>query len=83
MTTRTWTVRSSEDVGRAIAEIRRTRDLTQQDLAADAGMRRDWLAKLESGRSNRVLEQLLRLLRRLGAQVTISYDDEPQQRPSG
>ena len=72
---RTFTVRSSEDLGRAVAEIRRSRGLTQEELAAEGGLTRSWLAKLELGRSTPVLDHLLRLLRRLGATVTVSFGD--------
>lgn len=75
MATRTWNVRSTADMGRAIAEIRRERDLTQAELAAEGGLSRHWLAKLETGHSTPVLDHLLRLLRRLGATVTITFGD--------
>ena len=72
---RRWVVRSGEDIGRAIGEIRQSHGLTQQALAAQAGLSRTWLAKLETGRSAVVLDHLLRTLRRLGATVTITFDD--------
>ena len=70
-----WIVRSSADVGRAVADIRRRSNLTQEELAASVGIGRSWLSKLESGASSRVLEHLLRLLRRLGATITITFND--------
>lgn len=75
MAPRNWSVRSGEDMGRAIAEIRHERGLTQAELAAQGGLSRNWLAKLEAGRSTPVLDHLLRLLRRLGATVTITFED--------
>lgn len=75
MVERRWVVSSGEDLGRAIAEIRQSRGLTQQALAAQAGLSRTWLAKLETGRSSVVLDHLLRTLRRLGATVTVTFDD--------
>lgn len=71
-----YAVRSAEDLGRAIAEIRRSKRLTQAELAARSGMSRDSLAQFEIGRSGRALGQLLRLLRRLGATVTITAGDD-------
>lgn len=71
---RQWTIRSAEDFGRSIAEIRHARGLTQNALAAQGGISRHWLAKLEAGHSTPVLEHLLRLTRRLGATITITYD---------
>lgn len=68
-----WSVRSTSDIGRAIGEIRRSKHLTQADLATQVGISRESLAQLEAGRSGRVLDHLLRILRRLGATVTISF----------
>ncbi len=68
----TWTIGSAADFGRAIADIRARRGLTQERFAAQAGLSRVYLAQIESGRSARLLEHLLRLLRRAGATVTIT-----------
>lgn len=73
-----YVVRSPEDLGRTVAEIRRSRELTQAQLAASSGMSRDSLAQLERGRQGRSIELLLRLLRRLGATITITVE-----RPDG
>lgn len=75
MARRTWVVRSGEDLGRAVAEIRHGHGLTQEQLAAQAGLSRTWLTKLEAGRSATVLDHLLRLLRRLGATVTVTFEE--------
>jgi transcriptional regulator with XRE-family HTH domain len=74
MAVRTWVVRSGEDLGRAVAEIRHEQGLTQAELAQQGAISRTWLAKLESGRSAVVLDHLLRLLRRLGATVTVTFE---------
>ncbi len=74
--TRTWVVRSGADFGRAIADIRVARGMTQAQLASSAGMERPYLAKIETGRSVRLLEHVLRILRRLGATVTITLGDD-------
>lgn len=75
---RRWVVRSGADIGRAIADMRAARNLTQEDLAGKTGITRAYIAKLETGRSVSLLEHLLRILRRLGATVTISMDDDGQ-----
>ena len=67
-----YIVRSPEDLGRAIGEIRKSQNQTQAQLAAHCGMSRDTVAQLERGRQGRSIELLLRLLRRLGATVTIT-----------
>lgn len=52
-------------------------DLTQEQLAESAGLSRGYLAHLESGRSGRLLEHMLRVLRRAGATVTITWPGDP------
>jgi len=69
-------VRSGSDLTTAVGEIRRARQLTQNDLAEDGGISRSYLSQIEAGRSVSLLEHTLRLLRRLGAEVTISFDTE-------
>lgn len=69
---RTWIVRSPEDLGRAIAGARTQRGLTQEGLAAEADIERTYLARLEAGASPLVLERALRALRRMGATVTVT-----------
>lgn len=71
---RQWTIRSAEDFGRTIAEIRQSQGLTQSALAERDGISRHWLAKLEAGRSTPVLDHFLRLTRRLGATITITFE---------
>jgi len=50
--------------------------LTQEQLAERSGLTRAYLAHLESGRSVRLLEHMLRVLRRAGATVTVSWSGE-------
>jgi transcriptional regulator with XRE-family HTH domain len=75
---RSWTIRNPGDLGRAIAGVRAAKGLTQSELAAQAGIGRSYLAQLEAGASQLVLERSLRALRRMGANVTITLpgDDE-------
>lgn len=67
-------VRSERDLGLALREARRSRGLTQADLAEQIGIERAYLAALEAGRSTRLVGHLLRSFRRLGVNVTISWD---------
>jgi transcriptional regulator with XRE-family HTH domain len=71
-----WSVRSTADLGRAIAGVRARRRLTQQQLAEQAGLERSYLARLEGGASTLALERALRLLRRMGATVTVSLPED-------
>lgn len=68
---RTWTVRSPEDLGRALRGVRDSRGLTQASVAESAAMDRTYLARLESGPNSIALERTLRALRRMGAQVEV------------
>lgn len=74
MATRTWMIRTPSDLGRTIADIRTAQHRTQADVAAESGLTREYVAKLETGRTSPLLEHLLRLLRRLGATVTVTFD---------
>ena len=77
---RSWTLSSAEDFGRAIAGVRQARNLTQSDLAELAGIRENYLAKLEAGTVTPiVLARVVRALRRMGATVTVTIgqDDGP------
>jgi transcriptional regulator with XRE-family HTH domain len=70
-----WTVRSPGDLGRAIAGVRAERGLTQAKLAEEADIDRTYLARLEAGATALILERSLRVLRRMGATVTVTIDD--------
>jgi HTH-type transcriptional regulator / antitoxin HipB len=75
----TWQIRSGADLGRSIADLRGRQGMTQSELAVRVGLSRDYLAKIEGGRTVSLLEHSLRILRRMGATVTISWepDDGP------
>lgn len=71
-TTRQWVIRSPQDFGRTIADLRTLRGLTQEELAKQGGISRNYLAQLERGLTVAMLDRVLRLLRRLGADVTVT-----------
>lgn len=70
---RLYAVRRGSDLGAAVAEARRARGLTQAELAAQLGVDRTYVAAIERGRSNRLMDHLLRALRRLGAEVVVTW----------
>lgn len=74
--THRWSVRSPADLGRAVAGVRYERKLTQEELAAELGIERSYLARLEAGASTLLLERALRALRRLGATVTVTLPED-------
>lgn len=71
---RTWTIRSSQDLGRTLGDVRKLRDLTQQQLAEMTGMRRDYLSQLESSSDTLEVRRLILALRRLGADITVTVE---------
>lgn len=64
-------VRSGADIGRALAELRAGAGLTQREMGELVGLTDQYVSKIESGRTVSLLEHELRMLRRLGARVTI------------
>jgi transcriptional regulator with XRE-family HTH domain len=73
--TRHWIIRSPADLGRAVAGVRAAHDATQAELAAELGIDRSYLARLEAGASTLALERALRALRHMGATVAVSFED--------
>lgn len=73
----TWVIHSGADFGLAIAGVRLSRGLTQSELAVRAGLSREYIAKIEAGRTVSLLEHELRTLHRMGARVwvTLPLDD--------
>lgn len=70
-----WVLRRGGDLGRAIAGVRAARGMTQTEVAGATGIDRTYLARLETGATVVLLDRALRILRRLGASVTIHLDD--------
>lgn len=71
-----WTVGSAADLGRAVAGVRREKGLTQEHLAERGGFDRSYLARLEGGATTLLLQRSLRVLRRMGARVTVELPDD-------
>jgi len=46
--------------------------MTQEELARQGAISRNYLARLETGLTVALLDRVLRLLRRLGAEVTVT-----------
>lgn len=80
---RTMLVRSAGDLGAAVAEARRLKGLTQEQLAAQSGIERTYLARLEAGASVLLLNRCLQLLRRLGAEVIVNLPEAVSSKPGG
>jgi transcriptional regulator with XRE-family HTH domain len=68
---RVWTIRSSQET---LGDVRKLRDLTQEQLAEMTGMRRDYLSQLESSSDTLELRRLILAFRRLGADITVTVE---------
>lgn len=75
---RVFHVRSGEDLGAAVREARLSAGLTQEQLAEATSTERTYLTRLESGLSVLFLDRALRLLRHLGAEVTVTLRETPR-----
>jgi HTH-type transcriptional regulator / antitoxin HipB len=71
-------IRSATDLGAAIQDARREAGLTQADLAERAGVSRPYLAQVERGRSSRLLELVLDLLRVLDLELIVRRRTSPR-----
>jgi transcriptional regulator with XRE-family HTH domain len=63
-------LKTLEDFGLAIREARKSKNMTQKDLAARLGTTQDWISHLETGRlENPSIVTVLRALGILGIQL--------------
>jgi transcriptional regulator with XRE-family HTH domain len=74
---RTWVINYAKDFGKTVAGVRRARGLTQGELAELTGIDRTYLAKLESGSGTVELQRLVLALRRMGAEVFVTFQERP------
>lgn len=72
-------VRSAKDFGLALSAARRARQLSQAEVAEATAIERTYLARLESGPATIQLERIMRVLRRLGAEVAVTIPDAGEQ----
>ena len=68
-------------LGGLVLAARRARGLSQATLAAEAGVARSWLARVEAGHRGAELEPLLRLMDALDLILTVKPSSEPNRQP--
>lgn len=68
-------IRSSADLGRALATMRKRQGLSQAEVAELLGVDRSYVAKLERGHSSPLLDLLLHALVDLGGTLTVEFDE--------
>ena len=76
-------IRTPADLGAAIRAGRRALGLDQAGLAARVGVQRQWIIKIESGKSTAEVGLVLRTFNALGLQVEVgeSLDMPTSERP--
>lgn len=68
-------IRSSADLGRAVATMRKARGLSQAEVADLLGVDRTYVAKIERGHSSPLLDLLLHALADLGGTLVVDFDE--------
>jgi len=74
MHTQRFVVRNAGDLGRTVAQARHLSGITQTDLAAQTGIPRDYLSRLEGGMETLHVERILTALRSLGVRLEATLD---------
>ena len=78
----TLKVRDSAQLGLAVRDARLSAGLSQADLAAEAGIGRQWLVAFEAGdKPSAPFDMVMGLLRALDLEVTL-HPTLPQRRPT-
>jgi transcriptional regulator with XRE-family HTH domain len=74
MSTNRYVIRSGQDLGRTIADVRRTSGLTQAELIEQmaAPYDRSYLSRLEGGDFSKQIDRALLVLRSLGMSVYVA-----------
>jgi transcriptional regulator with XRE-family HTH domain len=73
-------------LGLAVRELRRSRNLTQQDFGKAAGIHRNYVGAMERGETNPTFAQLLKVTRALGVKLSDligDYESMPDPVPAG
>lgn len=68
-------IRSSADLGRALATMRKRRRLSQAQVAELLGVDRSYVTKIERGHSSPLLDLMLSALVDLGGTLTVEFDE--------
>lgn len=72
-----FSVRNTSEFASAIRNLRRSKGLTQMDLAARAGVGRQWISDVESGKSTLRFTTVLSLLDALDVELTLQTRAKP------
>jgi len=65
-------VRTPKNIGHAIRQARKEKNLTQKDLASMSGVWQETISKIETGSSGTKLETIFDLMAALDLEITVS-----------
>lgn len=68
-------IRTVGQFGLEVRRLRKAAELTQAELAAQAGVSRRWLGRLERGHTGAELDNIMRLARALG--LSLRFEESP------
>lgn len=68
-------IRSSADLGRALATLRKRRGHSQAEVAELLGVDRSYVAKLEGGHSSPLLDLILHAVADSGGTLKVEFDE--------
>ena len=63
MSTERWRASNPSELGAALARLRASRGLRQEDVAEASGLRREYVSRMESGLATEQVRNLFALLR--------------------
>ena len=63
--------RSPQALGRALAEVRTARGLTQEEIAETLGISRQYVVGIESGNPNLYASRVFEVIRELGGHIEL------------
>ncbi len=75
------TIDTAADAGRHVKELRKRRGLTQEQLAAEAGVSRKFVAEFETGHDRAELGKALQLMYAAGWSLQATAEPEPAPSP--
>ena len=70
-TSHSWQASNPSELGAALAKLREGAQLRQEDLAELAGVRREYISRMESGHATEQMKNLFAVLRSLGYELAL------------
>ncbi len=76
------TVPQAASIGSRLRKLRKQRQLTQAELARQIGIQQSDLSRMEKGEYRVSLDNLFRILRVFGVEISEFFDEAPAARPA-